>query len=116
MAPNYLGGIVGDNKGTVLNCRFEGSLIGSTAGGIVGSNGGTVSNCHVSGSVSNGGVIISTGAVIGFIYSSNGIDFSNVVVTGNTFSTSATGQTWGIGEDRRLAIPGPSNNGTTALP
>ena len=113
---NY-GGIVGDNKGTVSGCRFNGSIIGSVAGGIVGSNGGTVNNCHVlNASVSNGGVIISTGAVIGFIYSTNGIDYTNVVVTGNTFSTSVTGQTYGIGEDRRLAIPGPSNNGTTALP
>ena len=108
---------MGDNKGTVSGCRFNGYIIGSVAGGIVGANGGTVSNCHkLSGIVSNGGVIISTGAVIGYIYSSNGIDYTNVVVTGNTFSTSATGQTYGIGEDRRLSTPVPSNDGTTALP
>jgi len=115
--PNLCGGIVGDNKGTVSNCRYDGSIIGSTCGGIVGANSGTVSNCHkLIGSVSNGGVVISTGGVIGFIYSSNGINYDNVIVSGNTFSTSATGQQWGIGEDRRISTPAPSNDGTTPLP
>jgi hypothetical protein len=114
--PNYCGGVAGDNKGTVTNCRFDGRIVGSMAGGIVGATCGTVTNNQVlTGIVSNGGVNISTGAVIGFIYSPNGINYNGVVVSGNTFSIPATGQQYGIGEDRRLSPYAPSNNGTTAI-
>lgn len=114
--PNHCGGIVGDNKGTVSGCRFDGSIIGSITGGIAGANGGTVSDSHVLiGSVSNGGVNISTGGVIGFVYSPNGINFNDVIVSGNTYSRTATGQQWGIGEDRRLSPAAPSDNGATPI-
>jgi len=126
-APNYgnnitrnvCGGIVGDNKGTgtVTGSKFEGTIIGCFAGGIVGENCGTVTNCQVTGLIDNNGVdFSSTGGVIGVVYSSNGIDFISVNISGNSFSKSATGQTWGIGEDRRLSTPAPSNDGITDLP
>jgi len=114
---NVGGGIVGDNKGTVSNCSFSGSLIGPTVGGIVGSNCGTVTNSHVTASISSGTIEeVFLGGVIGYVYSSNGIDFISVDISGNSFSKSATGQTWGIGEDRRLSTPAPSNDGITDLP
>ena len=49
-----VGGIVGDNKGQVLRCTFDGTVSGkTTVGGIVGCNqaGGQVINCTFSGSV-----------------------------------------------------------------
>ncbi|WP_130868617.1 GLUG motif-containing protein [Intestinimonas massiliensis (ex Afouda et al. 2020)] len=59
-----IGGIVGDNKGEVLRCTFEGTVSGkTTVGGVVGCNqaGGQVINCTFSGSVSGelhvGGIV-----------------------------------------------------------
>jgi len=52
--PAYTGGIIGRNAGTVLNCRFIGSVSGNEdTGGIVGCNlaTGVVSLCRVEGSV-----------------------------------------------------------------
>jgi len=119
--PSYCGGIVGGNKGTVSGCRFDGYLIGSTAGGIVGSNSGAVLNCqNIVGRIDNGGVFVpkgstgSTGGIIGLIPS--GINYADVVVTGNTFNIDATGQQWGIGQDSRLSTVGPSNNGAMPVP
>lgn len=112
---------MGNNYGTVTNCRFDGYLVGSIAGGIAGENSGTISNCNVLvGRIDNKGVIIpkgstgSTGGIIGLI--PDGINFTDVIVTGNTYSRTATGQQSGIGQDNRLSPAGPSDNGTTPLP
>lgn len=51
---SYVGGIVGDNHGTVENCIFKGTVIGSgDVGGIVGINrlGGSVIGCICEGEV-----------------------------------------------------------------
>jgi hypothetical protein len=109
------GGIVGDNKGTVSGCTFNGNIIASIVGGIVGANSGTVSDCHkLSGSISTGGHTIYSGGIIGYIYSRTG-NYSSVVVTGNTFSRNATGQLWGIGLDPRQIPAAPSNDGATPI-
>lgn len=50
-----IGGIAGNNAGTILNCRFRGSVSGSDyAGGIAGSNAvsGLISECEVHGELS----------------------------------------------------------------
>ena len=50
-----VGGIVGDNRGQVLHCTFDGTVSGkTTVGGIAGCNqaGGQIINCTFSGSVS----------------------------------------------------------------
>ncbi len=48
-----VGGLVGDNDGTVSQCYSTGSVLGRDyVGGLVGSNGGTVSGCYSTGSVS----------------------------------------------------------------
>ena len=58
-AKNDVGGIVGENYGTVSNCSNSGTVIGVanfvSVGGIVGQNGGTVSNCSNSGAVTGTG-------------------------------------------------------------
>jgi hypothetical protein len=52
----YIGGLVGRNiNGTVRNCYSSGLVSGDrTVGGLVGGNMGTVLNCYASGSVSGG--------------------------------------------------------------
>ena len=52
---NYLGGITGRNKGTISNCRVSGNVSSDSrlVGGIAGENNGTISNCWVSGNVSS---------------------------------------------------------------
>ena len=59
---DHVGGVVGLNLGTVINCAFSGSVSGSNhVGGVVGDNEGTVENCYntgkVTGSSSVGGVV-----------------------------------------------------------
>lgn len=58
VAPNgsatAIGGIVGENSGTITGCSFAGNIVGDTAvGGIAGRNTvtGTVSSCRVQGGV-----------------------------------------------------------------
>ncbi len=49
---NVVGGIAGENYGTIENCSFSGIVAGSgSVGGIAGSNGGTITGCSVSGVV-----------------------------------------------------------------
>ncbi|MDR2522704.1 MAG: hypothetical protein LBC93_03255 [Synergistaceae bacterium] len=110
---SYSGGVVGCNSGTVLNCTSSGSVSSSysSSGGVVGLNGGTVTSCHkpvgrVSTATTEG--LIFAGGVIG-----SNVDFLDEVLTevsGNDFSLSATGQSYGIGYDDR-AGGDPSNDG-----
>ena len=51
---NQVGAIAGENAGTILNCRFSGSISGSDyIGGIAGSNTvtGIIENCHTEGQI-----------------------------------------------------------------
>lgn len=69
---NYVGGIAGQNYGTVENCSVNGTVTGrgfTDTGGIVGTNYGTISGCSaegtVTGSVNVGG--IAGGSYLGVI-------------------------------------------------
>ena len=109
------GGIAGDNMGTISGCTFEGYVAGSAVGGIAGANSGTVLDCHnLTGRVSTGSIVKYSGGIIGYIYT-NTSNYSNVVVTGNTFSKTVSGQQWGIGNDPRQTPVGPNNNGATPI-
>ena len=47
-----IGGIAGENNGTIENCSFSGAVVGSgSVGGIAGSSSGTITGCTVSGVV-----------------------------------------------------------------
>ena len=60
---NYVGGVVGLNRGSVENCYNTGNVSGSYVGGVVGYNDGdSVTNCYNTGSVSDGTY---TGGVVG---------------------------------------------------
>lgn len=62
---SFLGGIVGENSGTIENCSFDGSLKGENViGGIVGNNTdyGRIISCRVSGNITGEN---STGGIVG---------------------------------------------------
>ena len=64
-----VGGIVGSNAGTLINCRFEGVASGaSIVGGIAGTNlsSGTINNCTTTGSVYGAHFIGGIGQQLGF--------------------------------------------------
>ena len=78
---NYVGGVVGYNRGRVENCHNTGSVTssGSPVGGVVGYNGGTVKNCYNTGSVSGPDSGNSVGGVVG----DNGGTVENCYNTGS---------------------------------
>ncbi len=65
---NCVGGVVGDNDGTITNCYNEGKVSGSGwyIGGVAGENyEGTISNCYNEGNVSGSDCV---GGVVGWSY------------------------------------------------
>ncbi len=79
---NSVGGVVGLNLGTVINCAFSGSVSGSDhVGGVVGYNDGTVKNCYNTGTVTGAGGFVgyNSGGVVG--YNSGSVE--NCYNTGN---------------------------------
>ena len=91
-----VGGLVGSNAGTLINCRFEGVASGaSVVGGIAGTNlsSGTINNCTTTGSVygahfiggivgDNHGVIINCGndANVNTTVDQNEVDLSELTL------------------------------------
>ncbi|MCX5756907.1 MAG: peptidase A26, partial [Candidatus Hydrogenedentes bacterium] len=51
----YVGGLVGENRGTVTQCYATGAVSGRYVGGLVGENGGTVTQCYATGTVTGSG-------------------------------------------------------------
>ena len=92
-----IGGIVGQNSGSVTNCTFSGSVRGNdNVGGIVGLNSGSVTDCTNSGGVSGkgnvGGIVGQNNSSVtdctntsGFIISGSDNNFGGVV--GNNSGT-----------------------------
>ncbi len=75
---NFVGGVVGDNSGTVINCAFSGSVKGSGiyVGGVVGLNSSgdssasaSVTNCYNTGTVT--GPDSGSGSYVGGVVGSN---------------------------------------------
>jgi hypothetical protein len=66
---NYIGTLVGWNKGTISNCNLAGRVAGATnVGGLVGINEGTIGMCSFSGAVSgkNSGTENNVGGLVGY--------------------------------------------------
>ncbi len=85
-----VGGIVGENYGTLRNCQFTGTIKGKTSvGGIVGLNGttGKVVNCKTSGSMKGekmtGGIV---GCSLGIVEDCENSSFINTVSADKTFN------------------------------
>ena len=67
---DHVGGVCGNNAGTITNCYNAGNLTAiessATVGGICGyNNGGTVTNCYNTGTVTATGSVASVGGVCG---------------------------------------------------
>ena len=65
---NYVGGVAGQNDGTVENCSVDGTVTGtglSDTGGIVGTNYGTISGCSAEGTVTGD---VNVGGIAGGSY------------------------------------------------
>lgn len=65
---DHVGGVCGNNAGTITNCYNAGNLTAiessATIGGICGyNNGGTVANCYNTGTVTATGIVASVGGV-----------------------------------------------------
>ena len=101
-----VGGIVGSNAGSLINCRFEGVSSGaSIVGGIAGTNldGGTINGCTTSGSVygahfiggivgQNSGVVINCGndTSVNTTVNQNEVDLSELTLNDLIGTESAT--------------------------
>lgn len=82
----YTGGIVGENRGTIINCCNKGDIIceiGYNIGGIVGNNYGTVEYCY-----NTGDVITTSGDCVGGVAGFAGT-IKNCYNTGNVTATYA---------------------------
>ena len=66
---DHVGGVCGNNAGTITNCYNAGNLTAiessATIGGICGYNRGTVTNCYNTGTVTATGSVASVGGVCG---------------------------------------------------
>ena len=91
---SYVGGLVGNNSGTITNCYSTGSVSGSSyVGGLVGDNSGTITNCYSTGSVSGssyvGGLVGYTDGTITNCYSTGSVSGTSVFggLVGYNFGT-----------------------------
>jgi hypothetical protein len=95
---NYVGGLVGRNRGTVLNCYSSGHVTGySRVGGLFGDNTGTVSDSYSTGSVTGDSYV---GGLVG--WNDEGTvsnSFWDIETSGQSTSDGGTGKTTAQMED-----------------
>ena len=94
---DHVGGVCGNNAGTITNCYNAGNLTAiessATVGGICGyNNGGTVTNCYNTGTVTATGQIASVGGVCGCSIA----PISNCYNIGTVTATSSSADISGI--------------------
>ena len=95
---NYVGGVVGDNRGSVEDCDFTGSVTGTVdyVGGVVGYNGGTVKNCYNTGNISGNISDNTSGNQVGGIVGQNSGTVENCYNTGNISGDISIGISGGV--------------------
>jgi len=93
----YVGGLVGYNKGTISNCSSTGNVTGTyDVGGLVGySNGGSISNCYSTGAVTGSSNSYYVGGLVGFNDGSISNCYSTGAVTGTSYLGGLTGGNYG---------------------
>ena len=137
---SYVGGVAGQNFGTIENCYNTGAVTGTggSVGGVAGSNGGTIQNCHNTGAVSgndrvggvagqNSGTIencYNTGAVSGNGSNVGGVaGFNNSGTIENCYNTGAVSGNgsnvggvagYNLGYDGTATITSCYNTGTVS--
>ena len=84
---SYVGGVAGQNEGTVENCSVDGTVTGTgytDTGGIVGTNYGTISGCSAEGTVTGD---VNVGGIAGGSYLGVTIEgcHSTAAVSGRSF-------------------------------
>ena len=94
---DHVGGVCGNNAGTITNCYNAGNLTAiessATIGGICGyNNGGTVTNCYNTGTVTATGSVASVGGVCGCCTA----PISNCYNIGTVTATSSSADISGI--------------------
>ena len=87
-----VGGVAGENYGTIQNCYISGSIIGhSGVGGVAGENYGILQNCYVTGDIKGG---IEIGGVAGYNYTY----FESIGIVQNCYTNcTISGTNWYCG-------------------
>ena len=113
---NYVGDLVGDNRGTISNSYATGDVTGdSYVGGLVGDNSGTIDNSYATGSVTGknyvGGLVgrnysgtitnsYATSSVTGtYSYVGGLVGYNYATITNSYFDTATTGMTVACGSN-----------------
>ena len=87
---NNVGGVCGNNNGTIQNCYSTGGVSGSNnVGGVCGNNNGTIKNCY------NTGVVSGSENVGGVCGNNNGGTITNCYFDSNNYGGGAVGSTDG---------------------
>ena len=108
----YVGGLVGNNQGTISNSFATGKVSGgSQAGGLAGENGGTITNAYATGAVSG------TSAVGGIVGENDGTistAYATGQVTASSNGSGSIGQNWGSSSNvyYDIGTSGVANDGT----
>ena len=80
----FVGGVCGDNEGTIINCYHTGTVSGADSiGGVCGYNGGTIENCYHTGVVT----ATSENAVVGDVCGYNEGTVTNCYYLSDTATT-----------------------------
>ena len=115
----YVGGVVGNNDGTVTNCYNTGNVNGNEhVGGVVGDNDGTVINCYNTGSVNGnkdvGGVNGDNGGTVTDCYNSGNVNgeswVGGVVGSNNSSITGCYNEGSVTGKDYVGGVAGYARN------
>ncbi len=112
---NYVGGVVGDNRGSVENCYNTGTVSGPDSGtsnyvgGVVGYNSGSVENCYNTGSVTSSGSPV--GGVVGF-----NISIGNVKNCHNIGEVSGNRYVGGVVGENSGSVTNSYNTGSVSGP
>ena len=96
---NFVGGVVGVNSGSVINCTNTGSVKGSgnRVGGVVGyNNGGTVKNCYNTGNISGNISYNDSGHHVGGVVGYNSGSVENCHNIGSVSGNSYVGGVVGV--------------------
>ncbi len=100
---DYVGSLVGFNKGIITNCYAIGNINGKTAGGLAGSNSGTITDCYANGNVIGPYGSVGTYSTVGGLAGSNiGGTITNSYATGNIKGVTAGGL---VGENGTNKMP-----------
>jgi hypothetical protein len=96
------GGLVGSNKGTIINCYAAADVSGTmNVGGLVGNNSGTITNCYSIGSITGG---YNVGGLVGRNVGEVWASFWDIETSEQTTSAGGEGKTTAEMQDTNTFI------------